>query len=141
MIDKLKQSIAQAGEIIRDQATALGDSAKEKAYNLIEEWVTILPRLENANLEITSFGTSISLSPGLQVELKGSHKDFSEDRLKELIAEHSDSTPLKLVFNTIKTTYNLHDKSGSSIEEPLIVKIKVGLSPEISVFIGQPLIF
>lgn len=141
MIDKLKQSIQQAGDVIKEQANMLGDSAKEKAYGLIEEWVTILPRLENSGMEITSFGTSISFSPCLQVELVGAHKDFSNERLKELLEEHAESTPLKLVFSTIKTTYNLHDKSGSSIEEPLIVKIKVGLSPEISVFIGQPLIF
>ncbi|MDF1868262.1 MAG: hypothetical protein P1U70_25800, partial [Saprospiraceae bacterium] len=124
-----------------EQANIIGDSAKEKAYNMIEEWVMILPKLEACGMEITSFGTSVSISPTLEVELKGKHEDFSKERLAELIEEHRVSTPLRLVFNTIKTTYNLHHKSGSSIEEPLIVKIKVGISPEINVFIGLPLIF
>jgi hypothetical protein len=141
MIDKLKNTLEQAGNVLKEQANLLGDSAKEKAYSLIEEWVMILPKLEASGLDITSFGTSISISPALLVELKGNHSDFTKARLEELLEEHKYSTPIRLVFNSIKTTYNLHDKSGSSIEEPLIVKIKVGLSPEINVFIGNPLIF
>ena len=141
MIDKLKNTLNQAGNVIKEQATMLSDSAKEKAFNLIEEWVMILPKLEASGMEITSFGISVSISPTLEVELKGKHADFSQKKLSKLIEEHKLSTPLRLVFSTIKTTYNLHEKSGSSIEEPLIVKIKVGISPEINVFIGMPLIF
>lgn len=140
MIDKLKQSIQQAGDLIKEQANQISESAKEKGYQLIEEWVTALPKFEENNLEITSFALGVSINPSLEVELKGNHQDFAKDRIEEILKENFSNGPIRLVFNTIKTTYNLHEKAKCELQDPLIVKIKVKLSPEIKVFIGQPLI-
>ncbi len=141
MLDKLKRSIQQAGDIIKEQAFRLGDSAKEKGYHLIEEWIGILPILESYGLEMDSFGTSISINPALEVELKGDHKDFTYDKLQKILDENKANTPLAMVIKTIRTTYKFHESTNCVMDEPLIVKIKVRLSPEISVFIGKPEIF
>jgi hypothetical protein len=44
------------------------------------------------------------------------------------------------VMNTIKTTYSLHRRIYATLKDPLIVKVKIRISPEIKVFLGEPII-
>jgi hypothetical protein len=140
MLDKLKKSVQDAGEALKEQAHALGDSVKEKGYKLIEEWISVLVKLESYGFEVTSFSLSVAISPALEVEMMGRHADFGPERLHQILADHPRNPGLLSVINTIKTTYNFHKKLCSQLRDPLIVKIKIRISPEISVFIGQPLI-
>jgi hypothetical protein len=43
-----------------------------------------------------------------------------------------------MIFSAVKTTYRLHSKIAPVKEDPLIVKIRLSLSPEISVSVGAP---
>ena len=140
MLDKLKKTLQDASDMLREQAGALGEGAREKGYQVIEEWLTVFPKLELAGLEVTSFALSVALSPGLEVDLRGSHNDFSPERLQRLLEEHRHSTMMVSVLNTIKTTYAFHRRIHAPLHEPLIVKIRIRLSPEIRVVIGRPLI-
>lgn len=140
MIDKLKQTFRDASDMLKDQATNLGEGAKERTYKLIEEWLQIFPKLEIYGLEITSFALSAAISPALEVELIGKHEDFGQERLNEILKEQGKNAAMFSVFNTIKMTYNLHKKVYASLKDPLIVKIRLRLSPEIKVYIGKPII-
>ena len=97
-----------------------------------------MPKFEEMGFEITSFAVGISISPILEVEMTAEHGQFSMERIEEILEENKISTPISLVFNTIKTTYNLHAKAECSLKEPLIVKIRVKMPPEIKVFLGMP---
>ena len=138
MIDKIKNSLQQVGEIINHQTSNFSESAKEKGYKLIEDWINALPTFEKLGLSVNSFGLGASISPSLEVELIGTHTDFSEERLNEILESADIAGPVNLVLTTIRTTYRLHKKSGCSIKEPLIVKILVKISPEIKVYLGIP---
>lgn len=140
MIDKFKQAINDATEALRTQAAQFGEGAKEKSFQLIEEWLTIFPKLEIYGLEIRSFALSVALSPALEVELVGQHEDFRPERLEKIIEETRKNTALVSVFTTIRTTYNLHRQTLANLNDPLVVKIRVRLSPEIKVYLGAPLI-
>ncbi|MCB0546587.1 MAG: hypothetical protein KDD19_03310 [Phaeodactylibacter sp.] len=140
MIDKFKRAIQDASEVLREQAANLGEGAKEKTYQLIEEWLQVFPKLEIYGLEITSFSLAVALSPALEVELKGSHEKFSKERLDEIVHEVRKSPALSSVFTTIRTTYSLHRRTYASLSDPLIVRIRIRLSPEIKVYIGKPVI-
>ncbi|MFT4761357.1 MAG: hypothetical protein ACI9XO_003366 [Paraglaciecola sp.] len=138
MIDKIKNSLQLASGMIKEQAATLSDSAKERGYRLIEDWITVLPKFEEMGFEITSFAVGISISPILEVEMTAEHEQFPVNRIEEILEDNKISTPISLVFNTIKTTYNLHARAECSIKEPLIVKIRVKMPPEIKVFLGMP---
>lgn len=141
MIDKFKKTLVQASEIIKEQATTLGDTAKEKSYQIIEDWVEIFPILEEYGLEIKSVGLSVSISPALEVEMRGEHANFPKARIEEILEENKKlpgRTAVVSVFSTISTTYNLHRRMNARLHAPLIVKVKVKLSPEINVVIGEP---
>ena len=140
MIDRLKKTLQEASDMLREQASHLGEGAREKSYQLIEEWLQIFPKLEVYGLEINSFSLSVALSPALEVELLGKHEDFTTERLRRITEDNRDSTALVSVLNTIKTTYAFHRKIYGNLKEPLIVKIRIRLSPEIKVFIGKPMI-
>ena len=138
MIDKIKKTLQDVTDVIKEQASSLGEGAKEKSYQVIEDWLKIFPMLEVYGLEMTSFALSVAISPALETELIGSHKNFTLERLNEILAKEGKNPAMFSVFNTIKSTYSLHRKTYASIQEPLIVKIKIRISPEIKVFIGKP---
>ena len=46
MFDKLKQTINTAGETLKEQAVSLGEAAKAKGFQIIEGWISTLPKLE-----------------------------------------------------------------------------------------------
>ena len=140
MIDKLKQAIQEAGELLKDQASSIGEGAKERSYQLIDDWLQVFPQLELYGLEITSFALSVAISPSVEVELVSKHENFTKERLDQIIAENKGKATILSVFNTIKTTYQFHRKIYANLREPLIVKIRIRLSPEIQVFVGEPII-
>lgn len=133
------QSIQSAGDAIKEQAAAMGDAAKTKGYQIIDQWVSILPQLEAYGFEMGYFSVAVSINPTLEVEMRADPKDFPLDRIQAILDENKGSTPMHLVFSTIKTTYLLHKKSKLAFRDPLSVRITVKLSPEIKVAYGKPL--
>ena len=140
MIDKLKQALQEAGELLKDQASNFGEGAKERSYQLIDDWLKVFPQLELYGLEITSFALSVAISPSVEVELMSKHDKFPKERLDEIIAENKGKAAIISVFSTIRTAYQFHRKIYANLRDPLIVKIRIRLSPEIQVFIGEPII-
>jgi len=136
----LKKALQEAADAIKDQSANLGDSAKEKSFQLIEDWLQIFPKLEVYGLEIQSFSLGLSINPTLEVDLVGSHNNFSRERIQEILDENARSTALTMVFTVIKTTYAFHRRIYASLKDPLIVKIKVKLAPEVKVYIGAPVV-
>lgn len=136
MIDKIKQTIKDMTDAIQEQASSFTDNAKEKGYQIIEEWLQIFPKLEVYKLRINSFSLGVAISPSLDVELIGKHEDFSKERLQQILAEVRGNAALSLVFNTISTTYALHRRTYATLSDPLIVRIRIKLTPEVRVTLG-----
>ena len=140
MIDQLKQKLQQLSDTLAEQATNLGDSAKEKTFGLMEDWVQVFPKLEAYGLLITSFGLSMGLSPALEVEMRGQITNFSEEKLNAILADNKDNRPITSVFKAIQMTVDLHNKIGATCPDPLLVKVKVKIPPEVQVFLGTTVI-
>lgn len=134
----LLDTARHAGEKIREATNAAGQAVADKTLQTIENWLEEFPRIESYGLQITNFAFKMGLSPSLDTEFTGSHYSFPKERLAEILAENKATSLTGMVFNAIKTAYYLHGKIASTLEEPLIVKIKLSLTPEISVFIGKP---
>lgn len=140
MIDQFKNIFKEASDLVKEQINTVGSNAKDKGFQLIEEWLNTIPILEKEGLEMTSFALSIALSPALDVELVGKNEDFPEERITVLQRKYQGKIPLQAVFTTIKTTYRLHKKINAPLKNPLIIKIKVKVTPEVKVFVGEPII-
>lgn len=143
MKDKLSaifESAQQAGNILKEKTAGLSQAALEHTIAAIEKWLEEFPKIEGYELKVTNFGFIMGLSPALEVEMRGSHDSFPPEKLVEILAAHKSSSLTGMVFSAIKTAYRLHGKIAQTLEEPLIVKIRLSISPEISVFVGRPFV-
>jgi len=140
MFEKIKETIAHAGETLKEQAASIGDAAKEKGYQMIEQWLSALPKLEAYGFKTTYFSTTVSLNPTLEVELQCGAGAFPMGRIQAILEENKGNTPINLVFKSMKTTMHFHEKARIEAIDPLTVKIRVRLSPEIRVSFGNPII-
>lgn len=137
---KIFQALQDATGAIKVQAASIGEGAREKSNQVVEEWLQIFTRLEHYHLKMNSFSVALGFSPGLEAELQGTHADFAPERLDQILKACKGSPGLLSVFTTVKTAYALHTKAKLPLVEPLIIRIRIRLTPEISVFIGKPLI-
>ena len=139
MIGKFKETIQQAGGVLKEQALSLGDAAKAKGSAIVNEWISNIPGMEKYGLQTTYFSLGVSISPTLEVELQGKTADFPLERLREILAEVKGNTPLSLVFSSMKTTVQLYQRAEIEAIDPLTVRVRVRLSPEIRVSYGIPI--
>ncbi len=137
MIDQILRSLQEAAQGL---GSAVGTNTKERTMQLIEDWLKIFPKLEIYGLRITSFGLSLALSPGLDVELVGNHDDWSRERIDQLLEENKRQAAMITVLTAIKTAYNLHRRIYATQYDPLIIKVRIRLSPEVKVVIGKPVL-
>ena len=140
MIEKFKKSLLQASDTLKDQMGNLGESAKEKTFGMFEQYAEILPKLQEYGLVMKTFGISISISPAMEVVLQGKSKEFEVERIDELIKTHKGETIITSVFRTMKTSIEIHKKSGGPQFEHIYLKIAVKISPEVKVVLGEPMI-
>lgn len=137
MIERLRKTLQDASDVVGN----LGANAKEKGYELIEEWLKSIPTLCESGLEVTSFALGVALSPSLELELCGKHEDFPIERIQELLNQNKSNPVITSVFTTVRSTYKLHARIEAPLRDPLIIKIKVKFPPEINVFLGEPIIY
>jgi hypothetical protein len=140
MLKNIIKTLQDTGDLVKEKAGELNESAKEKIMSGIEDWIEILPKIRALGFETTAFGISMSISPCLNVELKGKTSDFTEEKIREYMEMFKTDKTLKLFLNVLKTTIVLHKKSKAELKEDVFVRIDVKLSPEIKVYIGQPCI-
>lgn len=137
-LNSLLESAKNTGAVLREKAVAAGQAAMDSTVQAIEKWLEEFPKIESHGLQVSNFAFSMGLAPSLEVEMTGSHFSFSAEKLSEILSENKSGSLTWMVFNAVKTAYRLHRKIAKTREEPLIVKIRLSLSPEISVFVGQP---
>lgn len=137
MIDRIFQAIQDASNLVKDQANNLGEGAKEKVYQLIDEWLNNFPRLNALGLKTQTFALTLGFNPALEAELNGQHSDFTPEKLQNILAEVRDNPVLNTVFSSIKTTYTLHRKIEAPLSGQLVVRLRIKITPDVKVIIGS----
>ena len=142
LTDAVKEKTHELTDAVKEKTTELTDAVKEKTNQLFDDWLKIFPDLENYGLKVMSFGFCMGISPALDVELRGSAADFASERLEVILQEVKGNRALSTVFKAIKTTYNLHAKTGSNYHhfDVILIKLSIKITPEVMVYLGQPLL-
>ena len=115
-------------------------STKVEGNRLINSWLKVIPIFESKGLEVTSFAVGYSLSPQLELELSGKTTDFEEDTMEFILKEEKNKIAAS-VFQSIKSTLALYKRGDSTPTDELLIRLKIGISPEIKVFVGVPKIY
>jgi hypothetical protein len=137
-LNALLETAKMTGAVLKEKASAAGQAAADSVIAAIEKWLEEFPKIESYGLQIRTFSFVMGLSPSLEVEMVGSHDSFTPDKIAEILKENKAGSLTGMVFTAVKTTYKLHSKISQQPDDPLIIRIKLALSPEIAVFIGRP---
>lgn len=139
-LNALFETAQHAGTFLKEKAASAGQAAVDSTISTIEKWLEEIPKLEEHGLKVTNFAFVMGLSPALEVQMSGRHDSFPPEKLAEIMASVKSGSLTGMVFGAVKTTYRLHGKIAPEPEGPLTVKMRLALSPEISVFIGKPFV-
>ncbi len=137
MIDKIKKTILQAGDLLKEQAGNLSGTALERLIDIFEDWAEVFPELVNYGFTLVNFSLSVGLSPGMTIFMSGKTEDFQEERLKELLEENAGNKTMLSVLKTLQTTTSLYEKTTLEPCENMYLKIVIGIPPEIKVTFGE----
>ncbi len=137
MIDKVKKTILQAGDLLKEQAGNLSGTALERLIDIFEDWAEVFPELVNYGFTLVNFSLSVGLSPGMTIFMSGKTEHFQEERLKELLEENAGNKTMLSVLKTLQTTTSLYEKTTLEPCENMYLKIVIGIPPEIKVTFGE----
>jgi 16S rRNA C967 or C1407 C5-methylase (RsmB/RsmF family) len=138
MVDKILNLLDDAKNNIKNQAENISASAKNQYEKMVEDWIKIIPQIEESGLQLYSFSFSASLNPSIDAELRGKCVDFPLEKWEELISLNEKNKSLSLVYNTLKSTFKMYYKIKPEMPEDFYLRLRIKLSPEIRVYIGEP---
>ncbi len=138
MIDKILNLLDDAKNNIKNQAENISASAKNQYEKMVEDWIQIIPQIEESGLQLNSFSFSASLNPSIDAEFSGKCVDFPLEKWEELISLNEKNKSLALVYNTLKSTFKMYHKIKPEMPEDFYLRLRIKLSPEIRVYIGKP---
>ena len=138
MVDKILNLLDDAKNNIKNQAENISASAKNQYEKMVEDWIKIIPQIEESGLQLYSFSFSASLNPTIDAEFRGKCVDFPLEKWEELISLNEKNKSLALVYNTLKSTFKMYHKIKQEMPEDFYLRLRIKLSPEIRVYIGEP---
>ncbi|MEY3050307.1 MAG: hypothetical protein RLY31_92 [Bacteroidota bacterium] len=138
--DRVVETLEQWGETLKEQAGQVGAQVKDSGYRLLEGWVLAIPKLEAYGLKTTFFSAGFSVNPTLELEFQAAAAAFPLGRVDAVLAENKDRTPVHLVFTAVKAALLLKERARTAALDPLVVRVRVRLSPEIKVSFGAPVV-
>ena len=138
MVNKILNLLDDAKNNIKNQAENISASAKNQYEKMVEDWIKIIPQIEESGLQLYSFSFSASLNPSIDAEFRGKSVDFPLEKWEELISLNEKNKSLALVYNTLKSTFKMYHKIKPEMPEDFYLRLRIKLSPEIRVYIGEP---
>jgi 16S rRNA C967 or C1407 C5-methylase (RsmB/RsmF family) len=138
MVDKILNLLDEARNKLKHEAENISSNARNQYDKVLDDWIKIIPQIEQSGLTLYSFSFGASLNPSIDAEFKGKCIDFPIEKWEEFISLNEKNKSLTLVFNTIKSTFKMYQKIKTELPEEFYLRIRIRLSPEIRVFLGEP---
>jgi 16S rRNA C967 or C1407 C5-methylase (RsmB/RsmF family) len=138
MVDKILNLLDEARNKLKHEAENISSNARNHYDKVLDDWIKIIPQIEQSGLTLYSFSFGASLNPSIDAEFKGKCIDFPIEKWEEFISLNEKNKSLTLVFNTIKSTFKMYQKIKTELPEEFYLRIRIRLSPEIRVFLGEP---
>jgi 16S rRNA C967 or C1407 C5-methylase (RsmB/RsmF family) len=138
MVDKILNLLDEARNKLKHEAENISSNARNQYDKVLDDWIKIIPQIEQSGLTLYSFSFGASLNPSIDAEFKGKCIDFPIEKWEEFISLNEKNKSLTLVFNTIKSTFKMYQKIKTELPEDFYLRIRIRLSPEIRVFLGEP---
>ena len=122
MVDKILNLLDEAKNNIKNKAENISASAKNQYEKMVEDWIKIIPQIEESGLQLYSFSFSASLNPSIDAEFRAKCVDFPLEKWEELISLNEKNKffePIRKIFNAD----TISQFSSSSGKRPKMNKV------------------
>jgi hypothetical protein len=108
----LKKSSEEVGSKLKEgveKISQIGPAAVDKAADLVNDLIAIMPLLEEAGYPVQSFSVCLALSPMIEVSFLMGH-EIEAEKLEALKKEHEDKRLFNMILGTLKVARDLAAK-------------------------------
>ncbi len=127
-----KQAQEVAGQL-QEQATEIAAAAQEQFNAVLDEYHNVLPVASSLGMSVGSFEVHMGLLPEVRTSLVGLLEQINNEAVQKLIAENQSNKLLVLILNSLLITKELQQRLNISNLKGVVVDIKLGVPPNVSV--------
>ncbi|HEY9848362.1 MAG TPA: hypothetical protein V6D28_02800 [Leptolyngbyaceae cyanobacterium] len=124
-------------EQIQEQAAGIASAAQEQFNAVLEEYQKVIPIAESLGLKIGSFNIDMGVLPEIKTSLIGSVDLIQKEAVKSMITTHQSNKILVTILNALLITKDLQEKWHITNMKDIVVNIKLGVPPAISVHLAS----
>jgi len=110
----------------------LGDVAKGKVNEWLDEYKKAMAVLEKLGLKVGKFTVGMGIFPEIHTSISGSIENVREDGLKRLIEEHQAETLLVSMLNALITARRFWEHMELKLTG-VVMNLTLGVPPKINV--------
>ncbi len=122
---------------IQEQAAGIASAAQEQFNAVLEEYQKVIPIAESLGLKIGSFNIDMGVLPEIKTSLIGSVDLIQKEAVESMIATHQSNKILVTILNALLITKDLQEKWHITNMKDIVVNIKLGVPPAISVHLAS----
>lgn len=129
--------VKNVADQIQEQAAELASAAQEQFNAVLEEYQKVIPLAESLGLTIGSFKIDMGVLPEIKTSLVGSVDKIQKEAVESMIAANQSNKMLVTILNALLITKDLQQKWHISNMKGIVVDIKLGVPPAISVHLAS----
>ena len=118
---------------VKEKAAGLGDAALEKMDAVLEDFKKAKSTLETFGFKVAKFKVEMGVMPEINSSIEGFVKDIQDEKIQHLIEANSANTLLVSLLQALLTAKNFQERVELKKFEGVIINMKLGVSPKISV--------
>lgn len=129
--------VKNVADQIQEQAGELAAAAQQQFNAVLEEYQNMIPLAESLGLTIGSFKIDMGVLPEIKTSLVGSVDKIQKESVEKMIAANQSNKILVTILNALLITKDLQQKWHISNMKGIVVDIKLGVPPAISVHLAS----
>jgi hypothetical protein len=130
----LQEGLAKTTEFLKSSAeklSSVGPAAKEKAVEVVNDVLAVLPIIEDAGYRTNEFNIGIGLSPVIEISFS-KFLDVPKEQIDALKEEHEDKKMFNMILTMLDTASSLAVKLNADDFNFYETVVEIGISPKVS---------
>ena len=136
-LQSAKDKAEEVAGQLREEVTEISNAAQEQLDAVLDEYQKVLPIAESLGLRVGSFEVEMGILPQIKTSLVGSLENINNDAVKALIEKHQKNKLLVLIFKALLITKDMQKRLNITNLKGIVVDIRLGVPPKVSVHLAS----
>lgn len=136
-VQNVKGKVQEVSGQLQEQATEIAAAAQEQFNAVLNEYQNVLPVAESLGMSVGSFEVHMGVLPEVRTSLVGLLDKINNESVQKLITENQSNKLLMLILNSLLVTKELQQRLNISNLKGIVVDIKLGVPPNVSVHLAS----